>query len=127
MTDFLLFVVSVIGMTHIIVDSDMPLVAWLREYSKKLLAKIPPKDHWQEILSCYQCCGTWCGFFAGTVLITYNIFGIFLCGCAGGFLAKLGGFYLDYLQAQTIINLDTEPQTKEKEDDNGRETVQTLL
>ena len=103
MTDFLLFALATIGLTHIMVDSDMPLVAWLRKVGMWILEKIPPQKHWQKVLTCYQCCGTWVGFFAGWALLTKDPFGIFLSGCAGGFLAQWGGYYLDALQAQCIV------------------------
>jgi hypothetical protein len=103
MADLLLFVFAVIGMTHIIVDSDMPLIVWLRENITKLLSYIP--GNWGKILGCYQCCGTWCGFFCGFFLISHNPWFVFLSGCAGSFVAQWGVRYLDYLEAVTLSSL----------------------
>lgn len=103
MSDLLLFVFAVIGMTHIIVDSDMPIVVWIREKASWLLSYIP--GNWAKIFSCYQCCGTWCGFFCGFFLISQNPWTVFLSGCAGSFVAQLGVRYLDYLEASTLVSL----------------------
>lgn len=113
-SSLLLFVFAVVGMTHIIVDSDMPIVQWLRDNGKKILSKIPG-GNWAKILDCYMCCGTWVGFLCGFFLISHNPWIIFLCGCAGGFIAQLGVGYLDYLQAQTLVGLQDAPPSKGEE------------
>lgn len=59
-----------------------------------------------KLFSCYQCSGTWIGFFCGYVLISQNIFVVFLCGMAGSFLATLSATYLNYLEAKSIINIE---------------------
>jgi hypothetical protein len=104
MINLIIFILAVIGMTHIVVDSDMPLVQWLRETSKKILAKIPG-GNWAKIMDCYQCCGTWCGFICGAILVSYDPLTIFMCGCAGSFLAQWGIHHVELVQAQTIGNL----------------------
>lgn len=100
---FLVFVCAVVGMTHIIVDSDMPLVVFLRKWGTKALGYVP--GNWSKIFGCYQCCGTWCGFFCGFFLISHNPWLVFLSGCAGSFIAQLGVRYLDYLEAMTLVSL----------------------
>lgn len=71
--DFILYVFAVIGLTHIIVDSDMPLVVWLREKGKEILRKFDSQEEgktsWTKLLECYQCCGTWSGFLCGLILL----------------------------------------------------------
>lgn len=96
---FLLFVVATIGLTHIIVDST--IFAPIRDFLKKTL---PPKVY--AVFECYQCAGTWCGFLAGLILISKSIPVIFMCGCAGSFLAVLGANFLNYLEAKSYVEID---------------------
>ena len=97
-SSLILFAFSVIGMTHIVVDGSVfqPL--------RDLLQKILPEKLYQ-LFNCYQCCGAWCGFICGAILLSLNPLVIFLCGCAGSFLATWGATYLNYLEAKTIIDL----------------------
>lgn len=96
----LLFVFSVIGMTHILVDPSViakPFRDWL--------AKVGPK--WlNDLFGCYQCCGFWIGLLSGWAIISHNPFVVFFCGCAGSFVSTWGATYLNYLEARSIISLD---------------------
>jgi hypothetical protein len=113
-----LFVFGVIGMTHILVDSKLfaSTRAWLK-------TKLPEKIYW--VLECYQCCGTWCGFFLALCLLSYNPFIILAGGFAGSFFASWAAFHLNYLEAKTMQAMDgktppvedTPPETVEKEKD----------
>jgi len=99
-SNLLLFVVAVIGMTHILVDPSViavPLRNWLAKNAPAWVNKL---------FSCYQCCGTWVGFLFGFILISYNPLVVFACGMAGSFLATWGATYLNYLEAQSLVNLD---------------------
>ena len=120
MVNLILFVLAVIGMTHILVDSDMPLVKWIRENAKKVLAKVP--GNWAKVFDCYQCSGTWCGFICGAILIDYNPLIILMCGCAGSFLAQWGIHYVELIQAQTIGNL----QDSKEDIDNVKQSVEEV-
>src|SRR5262249_32769390 len=103
MENLILFCIAVIGATHIIVDGK--IFQPVRDFVVKYLpAKL------SELLSCYQCCGTWMGFLLGFLISGPDIIKIFLCGCSGSFLSSWGAIYLNYLEAQTIISLP---------DDNG--------
>lgn len=106
MENLILFMLGVIGFTHIMVDST--IMAPLREW-------IASKESWwwkkvSEILSCYQCAGTWCGFILGFLLFGLSPIMILISGFAGSFLAVLGSHLLAYLEAKTIISIG---------DDNG--------
>ncbi len=99
--DFSLLVLSllaVIGLTHIIVDGAIFLPV------RNLLKKFLPTGIY-KLFECYQCSGTWCGF-----LIGYFMFGTWpltlAVGLAGSFVATWGATYLNYLEAQTLINLN---------------------
>lgn len=97
-----LFVTAVIGFTHIIVDPAtimQPFRNFIDKYANDWLRKL---------FSCYQCCGTWIGFICGYILISQNPLIVFLCGMSGSFLATWGATYLNYLEAQSIVNLEDE-------------------
>lgn len=96
---FLLFAAATIGFTHIIVDST--IFSFIRNWLKTVL---PAKFY--SAFECYQCAGTWCGFLAGLILISQNFFVIFMCGCAGSFLAVLGANLLNYLEAKSYVEVD---------------------
>lgn len=107
--DLFLFVVSAVGMCHIIVDGT--IFAWFRNLVKDFSEKIKvPKLG--GVVDCYLCCGTWCGFFMGWVWLTHDPWQIFACGCAGGFLSNFAAVVLNYLEAATIVNI-------QQEDGNG--------
>lgn len=97
----IMFVLSTIGMTHIIVDSSImePFRNFLKSFTTRL--KIPK---FGEVVDCYLCTGVWCGFLMGLIFISSNIFVIFACGCAGGFLSNLAAALLNLIEAKTIIN-----------------------
>lgn len=98
----ILFVISTIGMTHIIVDGS--IMEWFRKLVKWSADKLKaPKLG--GVVDCYLCAGTWCGFAMGWTLISQNIFVILACGFAGAFLANLGAVFLNLLEAMTIVNL----------------------
>lgn len=105
----LFFCFSVVGLTQILVDSDMPLIEWLRSNISRLLFKIPPQGRWTKIFQCYQCCGTWCGFLCGGLIFGTNIFTILLSGFAGSYLAQLGTVINEYFQAQALGSLREPP------------------
>lgn len=82
MVELILFALASVGMTNIIVESKIfQPVRWL-------LSVILPSSVY-EVVECHQCCGTWCGFLCGYVLISSNWLIVILCGCAGSLLASL--------------------------------------
>jgi hypothetical protein len=76
-----LFILAVIGMTHIVVDSEImePVETWAEDW-------LPSKLHY-ALFNCYQCSGFWCGVMLGLLIVSFNPFVVFACGCAGSFLA----------------------------------------
>jgi len=85
----ILFILGVIGLTHIIADSEImaPVQKWIEGHNKWL----------GRMMECQQCCGFWCGILLGP-LLSFNPFIIFVAGCAGSFLAQLGYWILDALE-----------------------------
>ena len=72
-SNLLLFLLSVIGFTHIIVDPATimkPFRNFVTKYGSEWINKL---------FSCYQCCGTWVGFFCGFLfkagVLTFKILG----------------------------------------------------
>jgi hypothetical protein len=88
--NLVLFLLAVVGLTHIVVDSEIsePVHKWI-ELRIPLIAKI---------MDCYQCGGWWCGVALGLMLLSYNPLVVFAAGCAGSFLAQLGWLVLDSLE-----------------------------
>jgi hypothetical protein len=88
--NLILFVLSVVGMTHIIVDSEIsePVHAWVQP-------RLPAVARGME---CYQCAGFWCGIALGLTLLSFRPCIVFAAGCAGSFLAQLGWLVLDSLE-----------------------------
>jgi hypothetical protein len=88
--NLLLFILGVIGMTHIIVDGEIsePVYKWI----------VPRLPVVARIMDCYQCAGFWCGLALGLALLSYRPLVVFAAGCAGSFLAQLGWLVLDSLE-----------------------------
>lgn len=100
-----LFVVSTIGMAHIIVDSS--IMEFFRNFVKYATEKIGIPS-FGGVVDCYLCCGTWCGFFMGAIWMSFNPFEVFSCGCAGGFLANFAAVMLNWIESSTIVNLPSD-------------------
>jgi hypothetical protein len=100
MVSLILFIFSVMGLTNIIVDPGAIMVPFRNFVSKYGFAWM------NKLLSCYQCCGTWVGFLCGYVFISKNPLEVFLCGMAGSYIATVGTVYLNYLEAQSVLNLN---------------------
>jgi len=97
-----IFITAVIGLTHIIVDPAtimQPVRNLIDKYGTEWLKKL---------FSCYQCCGTWVGFLCGYVLISKDPLVVFMCGMSGSFLSSWAATYLNYLEAQSIVNIGEE-------------------
>ena len=90
------FSLATIRMTHTMVDSN--LFAPVRDFAK---ARLP--EFVSKILECYQCCGTWVGFFTGFWLISCHPIMVLMAGCAGSFLAYSAAVLLTYFEAQSVV------------------------
>lgn len=99
--NLILFVLSTVGMTHIIVDGS--IFEGLRSLIKNVAKKVR-LEKLGSIVDCYLCAGTWCGFFMGYVWVSERPLEVFACGCAGGFLANLGASIVNLIEAKTIAN-----------------------
>lgn len=117
--DIILFALTTIGLTHLLVDGDIfdPLRQGIRWFLTEflvnfLIKKIGIKgDKFKErmmflngLFNCHHCMGTWCGFLCGYVFLEGSFWQILLYGAAGGFLAKLAGMYLIYLESQSTVS-----------------------
>jgi len=106
-SNLLLFILSVIGFTHIIVDP-----ATIARPIRGFIEKRCPV--WlDKLVSCYQCCGTWIGFLSGYFLISKDPFVVFMCGMAGSFIATWAATYLNYLEAKSIVDFGEEKENNE--------------
>lgn len=106
-----MFVVSVVGLTHVIVDSA------IMENPRNLFKKIVP-EWFGSVVDCYMCCGVWCGWFVASVLFPvdvsshYSIFmgimTIFVSGFAGSYLSNFAAIQLNHIEAATLGYLEQE-------------------
>lgn len=100
MVNFILFILSTIGFTNIIVDPATifkPIRDFVDKNGPKFLVKL---------VSCYQCTGTWVGFFCGYCLIGQEIHTVFLCGMAGSYICSLSATFINYLEIRSVIGLN---------------------
>lgn len=122
---FVIFMLAVIGMSHIIVDGSIfaPFKAWLgAEKSENVLMNIFMNIgiiKWSRakllaLMSCYQCSGFWSGIIIGLAMWyickdpllmgcdAYNwvAVAVFCYGCAGSFLSTIAAVTLMWIQAK---------------------------
>jgi hypothetical protein len=99
--EIFLFALGAVGMTHILVDSDMPFIVWFRNIVDKHL---PAK--WSKLIHCYVCSGFWSGLFCGWAAFNTITFPqLFLAACTGSLLSNFAAIYMNYLEAQTMVSL----------------------
>ena len=112
--EFLLFCLSAMGLTFIIVDSTImePVRVWLKA---RLSARI------FKVFECHQCCGTWAGFICGLVLLSRNPLVVLLCGFAGSVLSMFAAQVLKVLeQVSDWLKVSAYSKLQQtKEDDEG--------
>ena len=103
MLELTLWFFGSIGMTNIVVESDI---------SKSVKDRIKPylPAFFMKMLNCYQCSGFWCGLFTTTLMYIFcgwnldKLHYIFLGGCATSFLATFFAFFQTYLEANSMIS-----------------------
>lgn len=101
MINFLMFILSVVGLNLIMVDSH--IMAPIRGFFKKIL-----NPYFYKVFECYQCMGTWCGFLCGYILITQKPEEVICCGFAGSFISTFIINVMNYIEAKTIVDLSIE-------------------
>ncbi len=89
----ILFILAVIGMTHIMVDSE--IMEPVEDWSK---SRLPEMVH-HALFNCYQCSGFWCGLLLSP-LVSFNPFVMVACGYAGSFLADFSESVFHYLETK---------------------------
>ena len=118
-----LFAFGCIGITSIIVDGE--IFRTVREYLKKISPNFIGK-----LLSCYQCSGFWVGIILGSLLFWNDFYTktesirvvltiIFLAGGASSALSYFWALYLTYLEANSLVSLDSDSQNFGQEDQNN--------
>ena len=100
--EILLYIVAVIGFTHIVVDGK------IFEPIRNLANKILP-EFISTVLSCYQCSGFWIGLICGWACFPgINPFQIVMAGFGGSFLANFAAILFNYIESRTMISLPDE-------------------
>jgi hypothetical protein len=104
--EILLFCLGCIGMSHIIIEGKI-----FEPVRNRLKAWLP--GYIYSLLECYQCTGFWSGLLCSWAVFSgITWWQVFFGGCAGSFLAALGALVMNYLEAQTIVNLNEERDRK---------------
>ena len=120
--ELVFFVLAVMGLTAIVVDSTISkkfkdwlgekVPVWKEKIPDDIRATIPCKflawlgHNIAEASNCYQCSGFWVGFALGGFFFPCHLVTLLCCGFAGSCVAVWGTSYLNYLEAQTLINID---------------------
>lgn len=91
MSYLLLFLIATVGMTFIVLDSDFPPAKWLREK-----IEISGIEVLQDLWSCHQCMGWWCGLFMAILIYPLGWL-TFPLACAGSITSMVSRMLLDYL------------------------------
>lgn len=102
MTTLLLFIIGTIGLTHIVVDSVimMPFRDWLGSKEHWFLKKV------SEAVRCYQCAGTWCGFFCAILAFGWQPGLILLGGFGSSFISLLAAHVINLIESKTIVEIN---------------------
>lgn len=86
--------IAAVGMTNIVVDSDMPLVKGFRD----LVSVTPLK----KLVNCYPCAGFWCGIVCAYLQCPWTSCEyLFLAGCVASLLAALTASLFDLVDVVT--------------------------
>jgi len=104
--NLLFFVCAVIGFTNILVDPATiakPFRDMIERWAEGESTLQPIWKWLDKMLSCYQCTGFWVGLICGSIIISINPLYLFMCGVAGSFIATWGAYYLNYLEAQSVV------------------------
>ena len=118
---FFMFAFGCTGITSIIVDGEI-----FRPFREYLKAKAP--DFISKLLSCYQCSGFWVGLIFGGLLFWNNFYVesvhatlafIFLAGGTSSALSYFWALYLTYLEANSLVNLDSDQSFDNNQEDQN--------
>ncbi len=125
-----LFIFAVIGLTDIIIESEIakPFIDWIKEkiIPEKIFKDTRFETKLHTIFSCHQCCGLWSGFVLSPFIFGFvtNIFSskiltflvnlpfwFLVCGAAGSAIASWSFMLKEYILSQTTYQFNG--------DDNG--------
>lgn len=99
----LIFILATIGMSHIIVESEI-----LASFRAAVRAHFGEASKITYMVNCYQCTGFWSGAFNSLMfwLFSISLTGLpvvleqLVCGCAGGFLSMVGAALITFLDSR---------------------------
>jgi len=120
MITFILFVLSTIGLTNILVHGTIfdsikiggrSIRQWMHYWK------------WSESLfNCYECTGTWAGFLCGWLIISSHWSIILACGFAGGLLATWNNLLFEWANSKIEFIIDTGEPVGEREEEHTDQT-----
>lgn len=83
MINFLIFILSTIGLTNIVVHGKILDNLKIRPLLKKIL----PAGFY-ELFECYECTGFWAGLIMGYFLVSHDLVLFVPCGFAGSLVSQ---------------------------------------
>lgn len=106
--NFLIFIISTIGLTNIIVHGKILDNIGLRPFLKKNLY-----SNIFELFECYECTGFWSGLILGAILISKDPMIFIPCGFAGSVISQFYSEFIFLIRSKTDFVME--------EDKNGKD------
>lgn len=99
---FLMFVLSGIGLTHVIVDGTGPVEKLRMIFS--IVCNFLKIGWFAKVVECYLCCGCWCGWLSVYFWFPgLNLVQLFGMGCLIGLMSQAMAIFLNLLEANSIV------------------------
>lgn len=114
--NFILFAFATIGLTNILVHGAIldHIIIVGRSVRKWM-------HYWkwsESLFSCYECTGTWAGFFCGGLVISNHMSIILACGFIGGLLSAWNNLLFEYMNSKIEYIIDSGELNGEQERTN---------
>lgn len=113
MIALILFALSTIGLTSILVHGV--ILDSIKIYGRSIRKWMHYWNWSESLFSCYECTGTWAGFFCGWLVVSHHWSIVLACGFAGGLLATWNNLIFEYINSKIEFVIDTGEPDGEQE------------
>lgn len=104
---FILFILSTIGLTNIVVHGKILDLIGLRAFLKKIL-----NSSLFELFECYECSGFWCGMIMGSILISNDPYYVISCGFSGSLCSQFYSEIVYLIRSKTDFLVEDDSDGK---------------